>query len=246
MAKTLADCRTLTRVYLDEVAQADWLDSEVLIGVNTAYQDVVSRVMEIYENFYETVNPFTYKTVANTQEYAIDSSIIKITRVEINYVPSSSNNFIRAIRSSMDEVLVQLNQNPSPGGAPLFNAAYYIHGNQTSQYIGFIPIPTSSDDASTNSIKVWGITTPSDLANDSDAINIPYADNFYQLICMKAAALLLSKGQQEENPSTKLYALYEQGITRMQTFIKERQSDGLQMIIDAEAENLDFESMAPF
>lgn len=246
MAKTLADCRSLTRIYLDEASAADWTDAEVLIGVNTAYQDLASRVMEVYEEYYATINPFQYKTVANQQEYLIDTSLVKITRVEINYQPTNTQNFTRAVRGTMDEMLLQLNLNPTPGGSPLFNAAYYVHGDQTGQYIGFIPIPTLGDTALTNSIRVWGIQVPADLVQNTDVVNIPYVDRFYSLIGLRAAALLVSKGQQEESASTKYYTMYESGVKEMQTFLNERQADGVNMIHDVEIQNVDFETMAPF
>ena len=91
MAKVLSQLQTGVRVYLDESAQQDFLDSEVIRSINYAYHDVAKSVMEVYQLYYETVTPFTYTVIANQQEYVIDPSLIKITRVEINYKPTDAN-----------------------------------------------------------------------------------------------------------------------------------------------------------
>src|SRR5436190_14439420 len=90
MAKQFSDGLTETRIYLDEAVQTDWLDTEVKISYNRSYHETCAFVMEVYEQFYETLTPFTYAIVANQQEYAIDPSLIKVTRVEINYNPTTS------------------------------------------------------------------------------------------------------------------------------------------------------------
>lgn len=241
MAKTLSNLKVGTRVYLDESNAADFLDSEVLRSINYAYQDVVKEVMEVYEDFYATTTPFTYAVVANQQEYTIDSTLIKVTRVEINYKPQDANSKpIRALPVKKDEVLTNLAFNNTSGS--FFNAGYYLHGPLSAQKIGFLPIPVNADTTG-QSISVWGVTLPSDLSADSDTVNIPFVDNFAQLVELKAASILLSKGQQAEGASSKYIALYQDGIMRMKTFLKERQSDGVWMIEDGQLENIDFSSL---
>src|SRR3990167_4241719 len=144
MAKTFSDIQTEIRTYLDESSQADFLDTEVKMAANRAYHDVAGSVMEVYENFYETTTPYTYAIVANQQEYTIDSSLIKVTRVEINYSPTTSGSTAaRAIPLNEDEIRGNLG-NTSTGGSH-FSAGYYLHGNIGAQKIGFIPIPTVAD-----------------------------------------------------------------------------------------------------
>jgi len=242
MAKTLSDLQTGVRMYLDEAAEADWLDSEVTREINYAYQDVVGRVMEVYENYYQTTTPIGIDTVANQQEYLLDATILKIDRVEINYAPNQAgSSFQRSIRTSMDEIQLQLNNNAAAGA--LFNSGYYIHGPQDAQYIGFIPAPTVSDTPGTNSIHVWGIQTPALLASSSDPVRIPFVDRFAQLIELKAAASLLRKGQQAEKDAQTYMINYQAGLIGMQMFLKERQSDGPWMIEDTTGESLDFQAM---
>jgi len=240
MAKTLANLVTGIRVYLDEASVADYTAAEVLRSANYGYHDVVREVIEVYEEFYSTTTPYTYAIVANQQEYTIASSLIKVTRVEINYKPTDSNSrAMRALPVKKDEILTNLAHSNSSGS--LFNAGYYLHGNIGAQKIGFIPIPTIAD-TSGQSISVWGIDLPSDLSADSDNVNIPYADNFAQLIELKAASILLSKGQQAESSSTKYIGLYKQGTPEMKQFLSERQSDSVRMIADSEGDNIDFGS----
>lgn len=241
MAKQLSDLETEVRVYLDEATQADWLDSEVDTAINRAYHDVVSFVMEVYESFYETTSPFTYAIVANQQEYTIDPSLIKVTRVEINYNPTvSGSQSSRALSVSMDEIRRNLANTNSTGSS--FSTGYYLHGSLGSQKIGFIPIPTSADTMG-KSISVWGIALPSDLTGGSD-VNIPYADRFSYLVSLRAAAQLLRKGQQEEAAASRYLSEYRQGVQDLMTFIKRRQSDGAMMISDDILDDIDFEVLA--
>ena len=239
MAKTLLNCQTTTRRYLDEAVQVDWTDTEVIMAVNEAYHDVVGYIIEVYENYYETINPFTYAMVANQQEYPVDVSLIKITRAEINYTPTSSNSMpIRAIAIKADELRLNLSNNSYTGN--FMNAGYYFHGSIGTQTVGFVPIPVNSDTGSDKSISIWGIGLPTDLVNPTDNVNIPYADRYYSLVCKKAAALLLRKGQQEETAAARYLQEYRIEISDAQTFIKERQIDGPWMITDAQGDSLDF------
>jgi hypothetical protein len=239
MAKTFSNLQTKTRVYLDEATQADFLDSEVKMAVNAAYQDVCGKVMEVYENYYETTTPYKCAIVANQQEYVIPPSFIKVTRVEINYEPTNPNaNPIRAIPIKSDEIPLSLAYSGTMGSS--FNAGYYLHGDIGNQTIGFVPIPTNSDTTG-QSISIWGNQLPDDLVNDTDNVNIPWADRFFYLICLRAAGELLRKGQQEEATAARYMAEYQAGVKEMQTFLRERQSDGVVMVEDAIGENTDFE-----
>lgn len=238
MSKTLANLRTGVRVYLDEAAQTDWLDTEVDRAINYAYQEIAGKVMEIYEEFYNQVTQHQYSTLVGIQEYTIDANILKVERVEINYNPSNTNVFpIRAQAIKMAELPQNLG-NTSIGGTGLFNAGYYLYGSQHQQKLGFVPIPQI---AATNNITVWSIDAPSDLSAPTDAVLIPYPDRFGALIEMGAAAVLLRKGQQEEATAKEYLSNYKLGIVEMQAFLKERQSDGPWMIEDADHEDINFD-----
>lgn len=238
MAKTLSNSQVETRVYLDEASALDFLDSEVTLAINRAYHKVAQKVIEVYDRWYESTSPLTYAIVANQQEYTIDSSLIKINRVEINYSPTSTNSTpARAIPLNEDEVRGNLGNTNNAGS--FFSAGYYVHGNIGAQKIGFVPIPTVGDTTG-QSISIWGIQLPTDLVNSTDNINIPWADNFTYIISLGAAAQLLRKGQQEETAASRYKAEFELGLVDMQTFLKDRQSDDGQFIIDSSLENIDF------
>jgi hypothetical protein len=243
MAKLLSDLQNEVRTYLDEAVQTDWKDSSMVIpAINRAYHDVASYVMEVYEQFYETTTPFTYAVQANVQEYAIDSSLIKVTRVEINYNPTvSGSQSSRALAVTMDEIRRNLANTNSTGSS--FSSGYYLHGSIGSQYIGFVPIPTTGDTTG-KSISVWGIALPTDLVNATDNVNIPYADRFSYLISLRAAAQLLRKGQEEEAAASRYLAEYRQGVQDLMTFLKGRQSDGGKYIEDDLLDDIDFEVLA--
>jgi hypothetical protein len=242
--KALQDVRTEVRVYLDESSQQDFLDTEVLMAINKAYQDVAGSVMEVYEQYYETTTPFSYALVANQQEYIIDPTIVKPTRVEVNFQP----NVLPAVSSRL--IPIKMNEvrgnmaNTNPMGS-FFSAGYYIHGDQGTQKIGFIPIPTVGDTTG-YSISVWGITMPTDLINNTDNVNIPYVDRFVYLVSLRAAAQLMRKGQQEENNAQNYINEYEKGIVQMKSFLKDRQADDLTIITDVLGDDLDFTTMEAF
>lgn len=244
MAKQLSDLETGVRVYLDEAVQADFLDSEVDRSINYAYHQLISRIIGIYQLYRETTTPFTYAVVANQQEYLIDPTLIKVTRVEINYAPQQAGSTpLRAIPVKMEEALLNISNSASSGA--VFNAGYYLHGDLGSQYIGFIPMPTQSD-TTAQSINIWGYILPTDLVDSTDQPIIPYVDAWAYLIELKAAQILMSKGQENESIAMQYNNLYEQGVTQYVEFLTERQADGVNMIIDVELDNLDFQTNPPF
>lgn len=236
MAKLASDLIANTRTFLDESQPANWTAAEVLYQINYAYQFVASKVMEVYEEYYFTTTPYTYSTVANQQEYTIASSLLKVERVEINYDPTITNSQAqRAIAVKTDEVLTNLGNTLLSGGTP----GYYLIGNQSAQKIGFLPIPTK---AATSNITVWGIDAPADLVATTDSVIIPYVDNFAQIIVKMAAANLLKKGQQEVKAADDLLQEAAQDILNYQTFIKDRQSDGPEMIQESSLDDINLAS----
>jgi hypothetical protein len=244
MAKTFSDLQVGTRVYLDEASAADFLDTQVKRSINYAYHQVITGIIGVYQGYRETTTPFTYAVVANQQEYLIDSTIIKPTRVEINYSPQKSGSVpLRAIPIKMEEALLNISNSATSGS--VFNAGYYIHGDIGLQYIGFIPIPQQGDLAG-KSISVWGYTLPTDLVNSTDQPLIPYVDAWGYLIELKAAQILMSKGQENETVAAQYSNMYEQGLSKYIQFLYERQADGVNMITDSELDNLDFQTNPPF
>lgn len=239
MAKTLANLRVGVRVYLDEANQADFLDTEVDRSINYSYQDLISEVMEVYEQYYLTTTPIAIATIADQQEYSLDSTVIKVNRVEINYKPSDSNSKPMRAKALTLEELPRYLADPDVGGSALFNSGYYVIGKQSAQKIGFVPIPTET---ASGAVNVWGIVAPSDMSSSSDNVDIPYADRFSHLIELKAASDLLRKGQQEEGVAKQYLMEYLGGTTRMKTFLKERLSDGAQVIVDVMMEDIAFDS----
>ena len=239
MAKTITNLRVWTRMYLDEAQQADFLDTEVDSAINFAYHDLISSVINIYEDYYFTTTPKYISTVALQQEYALDTGLISIRRVEINYDPSDANSVaVKASRMKIDDIPLNLG-NTSNGGAGIFGAGYYIVGKQSAEKIGFVPIPQN---AGTNNVSVWGIEAPSDLSDNNTNVDIPYPDKFAELIGLKAASYLLRKGQQEEGSAARYMADYTRGVLDMMDFLKERQADGPWMISDSVVEDIAFDS----
>lgn len=227
MSKLLSDLQVNVRTYLDESQQVDFTNTEVLYAINYAYHTVVSKVVEVYQEFYLTTTPKSYSTVANQQEYTLDTTLLKIERVEINMNPSDANSQAqRAAAIRLDEIQTAKNSSLL-NGSSLSQTGYYVIGSQASQKIGFVPVPTETG---TNNISVWGIEAPSDLSSSSDPVLIPYPDMFAQIIAKLAAGSLLKKGQQAVQAGDDLIIEANGDILNMQTFLVERQSDGPNMI----------------
>ncbi len=238
MVKTLANIRVGTRVYLDEAQQADFLDSEVDRSINYAYQDVSGHVMEVNEDYFYTTTPKYISTQANIQEYDLDSSLIKVRRVEINYNPSDNNSEAqRATAIKTEEMPLRLSAN-SIGQSGLFSAGYYLNGPQGNQKIGFTPVPQK---AGVNNASIWGIAAPDELSSATDTLKIPFPDRFGALVELYATAILLRKGQQAENYAAKYMQDYDNGILKMKNFLKDRQEDGVWMVADALYEDTIFD-----
>jgi len=250
MSKTLLDCKTLARSYLDEASSNPtnsfvWDDTlDVVPAVNQSYHWLIGKIVEVYDDWLEDVSkvPFSYALVGKQQEYTVDSSLIKITRVEVDFsATGSEGNATRAVPIKKDEVRGNLGNTNNAGS--FFSAGYYVRGFIGAQKIGFVPVPQNSDTGNNKSIFVWGVTLPSDLSQNTDPVNIPWADNFYQIIGKRAAAICLRKGQKEEATAARYLAECENDAMAMQTFLKDRQSDDGQYIEDSVLEQIDFSTL---
>ena len=231
MAKTFLNLKAQTRTYLDEATQDDWKDTEVEREVNVGYMKVYSSVVGVFEGYYSTRAQAT--SVDNTQEYSLPTNIYKIRRVELNYNPDQENSVARrALPVSLDSILRDL------GGSALGisvwrNPAYYLRGD----IIGFLPIPTQGG---ASAITIWYIKEVSELSGDSDVINIPFPDRYYDAIALEAAGTLLRKGQQEEIVASRYLAEAEVRRTKMREELEDRISDDSKAVIDTLGSDVDF------
>ena len=232
MAKTLSNLRTTTRVLLDEATTADWSVAEVDTAINYAYHELVTAIMETYEEYF--IKTDTFNSVANQQEYGqsdgLNSDFFKIRRVEINYDPSNSNaSPERAYPIILDDITRDVG-NANWGVISRSHPNYYLIGHgSTNMKLGFIPIP---DEAGTNAIKIWYVYMPVDLSAITDEIDIPYPDRYGRLISYGAAADLLRKGQQEEAAALRYRAEFEMGLEKMKQQLEDRKADDVKSITD--------------
>lgn len=248
MAKALSDLRSQTRMYLDEMTTSDWTDAEVDVEINSGYQEVVTQVMDTYEDFYIITTNFD--SVANQQEYTtvdgMPSDIFKIRRVEINYDVSEANSIPRrAGPVKMDEVLRDLGS--SALGISIYrNPAYFIYGTGTGANgirLGLIPEPTRDG---TDAFKLWYIPFQADLSDSTDSPNIPYEDRYFKLISLLAAAQLLRKGQQEEVAARQYILDFEMGLEKMKRELEGRLDDDSKKIVDVMGMDIDFSHPGSF
>lgn len=229
MSKTLSDLRAEARIYLDEAVQTDFLDSEINIAINRGYQNVVTAVISIFEDYYITHSETT--TVANQQEYVLPNNFYKMKRVEANYTPDQPNSVrTRLFPVNLENVKTRLNES----GNPLAGGNYYIIGND----IGLVPVPTIGGQ---NALQIWYMPMQSDLSDSNSNVNIPYSDRYSELIIKYAVAVLLRKGQQAEAVATQYMREFETGILTMKNELAEREDDDMKTI-DSIPEDIAFDS----
>lgn len=231
MAKTLLNVRNDVRTYLDESTESDWLDSELNRAINKAYHRVFTAVVDVYEDYY--ITEATADTVGSQQEYSLPSDFYKIRRVEINYdIENSNTAFSRALPINLDSVRYRL-ANTNSGATTITNPSYYIQGD----ILGFLPIPSNNGD---EAIKIWYVRILSDLVENSDNVDIPYADRYYGIISKAAAAEALRKGQQEPFEAKRLEDEAQADIDNMKRELEDRISEEGKKIIDTSGDHLDF------
>lgn len=248
MAKTLANLRSQTRMYLDEATTDDWTTAETDVEINAGYHEVATSAMDAYEEYY--VKTANFDSVANQQEYdttdGIPSDIYKIRRLEINYDVDNSNSIARRARPvRMDSVLRDLG-NSALGITVYRNPAYFIYGSSTGASglkIGLIPEPTK---AGTNAFKIWYVPFIADMASSTDNPNIPYPDRYAKLISLYAASQLLRKGQQEEAVAAQYLDDFEKGLMKMKRELEGRIDDDSKSVIDVKGEDVDFTHQSSF
>lgn len=241
---TFSQAIAATRTYLDEVTAKSWTDYEVKREVNNAYTELVTTVIQVFEDYYQRRTDFSL--VANQQEYdstdGVPTDVYKIKRIEYNPdVASNPTSFYRAAPVNINSFRSSITSTAlGSTGFPF----YYTYGFDSSMVIGFIPIPAIN---STNGARLWYIYRTPNLVNDGtsgggddDEINIPYADRYASLIPLLAAAVLLRKGQQEEAVAARYMADYEKGKENMMNELKQRNVDDSAIIQDAVGLNTDF------
>ena len=212
--------------------------------INISYHEVIAAVLEVYEQFYLIKSQFN--SVADQQEYgttdSVPTDILKIERVEINYDPGVSGSVpSRALPVDMQEITTNL-ASTVIGSTVTGSAAYYLYGQGSGSSgikIGFIPIP---DEAGTNAISIWYVQMQSDLSDSNTNVNIPYADNYFKIICKRAAARLLRKGQQEEAVAAKYMEESDVDLLKMKQQLEDRVSDSSKRVIDTVHYDVDFSS----
>jgi hypothetical protein len=240
MAQTLTNLRQVTRMLLDESSAADWSVVDVDRAINFAYHEVVTAVIEAFEDYYaKTIN---LDTAAGKQEYGEDDGFprdfFKMRRVEINYDVSDSNSKPRrALPISLDDVKQDLaNETLSTYRSP----SYYLLGHGSNLKLGFIPIPNNDG---TDAIKLWYVYTPADLSASNDVPDIPYADRYAHLIPYGATVDLLRKGQQEEVAARQYRLEFEMGLEKMKQQLEDRRADDVKGVTDTVGLDLGFGHM---
>lgn len=234
MAKTRSTLRTNIRMYLDEVSAADWSDSQINVEINYAYLRVYKAVVDVWEDHYRT----RVKTsmVASQNEYALPSDFYKLKRLEATYVSGQDRVKVRRFDFSQLPVAIDETSNYGSTASPIMELS--------GGFLRILPVPINSV---TDAFLLHYIKQVAELDDDDDEIDIPFPDSYGKLVEIGAVAELLSKGQQEEEVSSKFVAKFEQGIEQMREELKDRIADGSPVILDVLGEDnaFDYTSTVP-
>lgn len=167
-----------TRAITDETSTTDPTDAQLLYFINYRYQDLVSKIMNVYEKYFITTA--TESTVDGTQSYDLpqDASsrceVKRLIQVQISY--DGTNWSVAKKDDKRDSLITEDELNTShTQNYP----HYYLLGNK----IYFGPIP---DYDGTDNIKFWYVKRQADLAAAGDIPAIP--DDYHRLIVYGAAS----------------------------------------------------------
>jgi len=233
----LSDSISQTRMYIDEVTQKSWTDTEVLREINFAYQSLATKVMTTYEDYY--LSYAAMDMVIGQQEYGstdgVPVGVFKVRRFELNYdVATNVNGFLKAFPINFSLIRDQLS---NAGVGAQRNPRYYVYGFESSFKIGLIPVP---DKVSTGGIRMWYTPVIANVVSGTDVFNIPYPDRYAGIIALEAAAHLLRKGQQEETVAARYIEEANAMRENMMQELEDRVSDEGRMIEDTQQMNTDF------
>jgi hypothetical protein len=237
MAYNFSQCIAQTRTYLDEVSPKSWTDFEVQREVNNGYGELITTVIQVFEDFYQRRTDFSL--INGKQEYTVadgvPSDVYKIKRIEYNgNTTNNPTSFYRASPTNINNFRSTIvNTNLGSTSMPL----YYTYGFGTAMTIGFLPIPQIN---STNGVRLWYIYEVPMMANPTDTVNIPYSERYASLIALYAAAVLLRKGQQEEAVAARYMTEFDEGKQEMMEELKQRNVDDAGVIMDSIGLNTDF------
>ena len=224
---TKATIITDIRARLNETTAAFWTDAQLLVWMNHRYQDLVTAIETVFENYF--ITEATADMNEDQQEYTLPSDFKRMRRVELNYdITSNADNFKKATSISLDDVQTRL-ENDDLGVAAL--PSYYIQGD----ILGFLPIP---DKDGTAALKIWYIAEQDDLSDDDDEPAIPA--QYHRLISIGTCADALMKGKRDLQGSAMFERMYQEERERMQSELEDRVAEGVRLTTDLSGQGLDF------
>lgn len=195
-----------TRFFIDEPVQQNWLDTDILIALNRAQEDVAKEIVQVKEDYFVKVSDLNPSgtppgTIAGQELYNLPPDFFEFKRIE---------------RSDTGEALapVDLNEkdssNSSLSPASLNNKmGYYVIGSS----IGFSPVPQGSIP-----IRLWYVPILLDMVNDADVSLIP--SNYHDMMAIRAAIDAFMK---DEADTSALERRWDRQVAQLQRTIRNRQ-----------------------
>lgn len=209
---TRLQIRQRVRMFLEEPQQANYSDSDINWGINTAQQEVATEISLVDEKYFVSPIPTVITSVANQRFYPLAADFWKMTRLEdattglrLEFADfSQQNNFFADSVSP----LVAPNQ---------IGYSVSIVGNS----LAVTPTPT------TNGVQAqyWYVPVLEDMTSDADTSSIPIM--FIDLLAIQTAIDMLIS---DEDDTTPLERKYTRRFNQLVRATRDRQQQSPKMV----------------
>lgn len=201
----LLQIRTRVRRFIDEPQQANYSDSDINWGINTAQQEVATEISLVDEKYFVATTPTQVTSVGGQRFYPLATDFWKMTRAEdattglrlefVDFV--AQNNFFA------DAVPPLVAQNQIGFGIS-------IMGNS----LAISPTPSTSG----VTMQYWYVPVLPDMQSDNDVSSIP--PMFIDLLAIQAAIDMLIS---DEDDTSALERKYNRRFNQLVRASRDRQ-----------------------
>lgn len=222
----LSTIRTFARQKADEV-EVDFIDNtELTRYINQGLKYVYGKIVQRFDNYFivkgTSGNGGAFSTVADTQEYSLPTTMMKLVRVEHRQSSSTSeNDWLRLETLNIANDKVRVFYPPREGYGPGPGFGYFIAGNK----LYLRPVPTH-----VFSIRLWFIPKVTELSADSDEPEIP--TEYHELLAEYGAIQMLAKSG--EGIWRERTDVFKAELDNMLETVENRNQQAEQMVISDE------------
>lgn len=183
---TLLQLRTRVRTFIDEVSQANFLDTAINYAINEAQQRMAVEIAQTTEDYFVNPVPVSIIILANTAQYALAADVFKPIKV----VDSNTGLRIPYRKFGQSDQAPAIASTPLIGNSIVSPYTFSLLGN----YLVFNPTPTDTQFLP----QYWYVPVLPDMTADSDTSSIPRS--FVDIVCLDAAIDMLIQDEDDTSP----------------------------------------------